>query len=215
MNKDQSAVIFDLDGTLWDSGDTVAEAWNDWCGAQGICRRFKPDECRSYCGKTLEEIAALVFPELEKARREELLLGCCMAENLPLSEKGGTLYPDLIPVLEELKKHHFLAVVSNCQEGYIEAFFRGNKTGYLFADSENAGRTGLTKGENIRLVMERNGIRRAVYVGDTDGDRKAAEQAGIPFIHAAYGFSTVERADAVIRSFRELPQVLASLLNES
>ena len=214
MNKDQSAVIFDLDGTLWDACDTVAVAWNGYCAAQGVARRFTPDECRSCCGKTLEEIAGLIFPELDVQRREALMLGCCLAENEPLSERGGVLYPDLIPVLEELKKRYFLAVVSNCQEGYIEAFFRGNKTGYLFADSENAGRTGLTKGENIRLVMERNGIRRAVYVGDTDGDRKAAEQAGIPFIHAAYGFGTVERADAVIRSFRELPQVLASLLNE-
>ena len=210
----KQAIIFDLDGTLWDSGDTVALAWNGYCAENGVDRTFTPDQCRSYCGKTLEEIAALVFPELDAPAREALLLGCCLAENGPLSERGGVLYPDEISVLEALRERYFLAVVSNCQEGYIEAFFTGNGTGYLFSDAENAGRTGLSKGENIRLVMERNGIEKALYVGDTDGDRRAAEQAGIPFIHAAYGFGTVGRADAVIRGFRELPAAVDKLLQK-
>ena len=106
-------------------------------------------------------------------------------------------------------------MVSNCQAGYIEAFFAGNRTGHLFDDSENPGRTGLTKGENIRLVMARNGIKRSVYVGDTDGDRRAAEEAGVPFIHAAYGFGTAKRADAVIRSLRELPAAADRLLGDA
>lgn len=211
MNENKKAVIFDLDGTLWDACDTVAIAWNGYCAGQGVTRRFTPDECRSCCGKTLEEIAGMIFPDLDRQRREELMLGCCLAENQPLSEAGGVLYPDLIPVLEDLKKQYFLAVVSNCQVGYIEAFFAGNRTGHLFDDCENAGRTGLSKGQNIRLVMARNGIERAVYVGDTDGDRRAAREAGIPFIHAAYGFGTVEKADAVIRAFRELPDALSKL----
>ena len=208
------AVIFDLDGTLWDACDTIAAAWNGHLASQGVSLRFTPDECRGFCGKTMEEIAALAFPELPTARREALLRGCCKAENAPLSERGGILYPDLIPVLETLRQRYFLAVVSNCQEGYIEAFFQGNHTGYLFDDFENAGRTGLSKGQNIRLVMERNGIEKAVYVGDTEGDRRAAIEAGVPFIHAAYGFGTVERSDAVIRCFRELHAAVDKLLQK-
>lgn len=212
--KKTKAVIFDLDGTLWDSSEIIAPAWNGWCREHGVDRVFTPAECRSYCGKTLEQIAALVFPDMEPARREEILLGCCMEENPVLSVRGGSLYPDLLPVLQSLRKRYFLAVVSNCQEGYIEAFFTGNRTGPFFDDSENAGRTGLSKGENIRLVLRRNGIERAVYVGDTDGDQAAARQAGVPFIHAAYGFGAVSGADAVIRSVRELPAAAARLLGE-
>ena len=48
-------------------------------------------------------------------------------------------------------------------------------------DIEMSGRIGLDKGSNIRLVMERNNITQAVYVGDTQKDAAAAEKAGIPF----------------------------------
>ncbi len=208
----ETAVIFDLDGTLWDSCETIAPAWSRVCAGRGIDRTFTPDECRGYCGKTLEEIAALVFPDRPEEWRNAVLKACCAAENEPLSRVGGRLYPGLEAVLTKLRRNHFTAVVSNCQEGYIEAFFTGNRTARFFDDSENAERTGLTKGGNIRLVMARNGVGRAVYVGDTEGDRRAAEEAGIPFIHAAYGFGRVSSADAVIQSLEGLPAAVRALL---
>ena len=204
--KKTRAVLFDLDGTLWDAAETIAPAWNGWCRAHGVARRFTPDDCRSYCGKTLPEIAAVVFPEAEPAWREAVIEGCCEAECVPLAERGGRLYPGTEEVLRTLAQDYLLAVVSNCGLGYIEAFFTGNRTGGYFEDYENAGRTGLSKGENIRLVLERNGIEQAVYVGDTEGDRAAARQAGLPFLHAAYGFGAVSKADAVLQSITELPE---------
>lgn len=204
----KQALIFDLDGTLWDASDTIAPIWNRCLAERGIDLRVTPADCRGYCGKTLEEIAALAFPEADPAWREEVLLACCAAENEPLSRTGGRLYPGLEAVLTELRRDWLLAVVSNCQEGYIEAFFTGNNTGHLFDDYESAGRTGLSKGENIRLVMARNGFERAVYVGDTEGDRLAAEEACVPFVHAAYGFGAVKRCDAAICSLAELPAAL-------
>ena len=204
----KKGILFDLDGTLWDASETIAPAWNGWCRAHGVDRVFTPADCRSYCGKTLPEIAAVIFPEAEPAWREAVVEGCCEAECIPLAEHGGLLYPCTEAVLERLHEEYFLAVVSNCGLGYIEAFFSGNHTGKYFDDSENAARTGLSKGENIRLVMERNGIEQAVYVGDTAGDQAAARIAGIPFIHAAYGYGKVDDADAVIRRIAELLQVV-------
>ena len=66
-----------------------------------------------------------------------------------------------------------------------------------FTDWECSGRTGLPKGENIRLVVERNHLQAPVYVGDTRLDYEAAQQAGVPFIHAAYGFGTIEGVTAI------------------
>ncbi len=67
-----------------------------------------------------------------------------------------------------------------------------------------SGRTGMDKGKSIKLLMERNGVQNAVYVGDTEGDENAARYAGIPFIWASYGFGKAKSPDKVIGSIREL-----------
>ncbi|MEK3699049.1 hypothetical protein NYE33_18925 [Paenibacillus sp. FSL R10-2199] len=46
--------------------------------------------------------------------------------------------------------------------------------------------------------MERNHLSSPVYVGDTEGDRRAAEITGIPFVYASYGFGEVSSYDYVI-----------------
>ncbi|MDE7279616.1 MAG: HAD hydrolase-like protein, partial [Oscillospiraceae bacterium] len=95
-------------------------------------------------------------------------------------------------------------IVSNCQSGYIETFLEYHKLGKYFADFECPGGTGFAKAENIRIVMERNGLEKAVYVGDTQGDLDASDSAGIPFIHAAYGFGNVDRNVPEAQSFSEV-----------
>lgn len=207
-------IIWDLDGTMWNSGEQVAIAWNEYTKAHGIDRQFTPDDCRSYCGKTLEQIAAVVFPDAEPAWREKVIIECCDAECIPLAKYGGELYDGLKEVLGKLHETYHLSVVSNCGLGYIEAFFTGNKTLEFFDDYENAARTGMGKAENIRLVMERNGIDRAIYIGDTQGDFNAAKQAGVDFVLAAYGFGDAPEACWKIDSLYELPAVVEKIFSE-
>ena len=80
-----------------------------------------------------------------------------------------------------------------------------------FDDYEEWGRTGLLKAGNIRLVMERNGAEKAVYIGDIHKDCDASHEAGIPCIWAAYGFGTISDAEATVREFKELPAALKEL----
>ena len=76
-------------------------------------------------------------------------------------------------------------------------------TGEIFEDYEYCARTGLEKGGNIRLIVERNGLKNAVYVGDTLMDKKGAEEAGVDFIYAEYGFGRLKEKNT-IKSFQEL-----------
>ena len=87
-------------------------------------------------------------------------------------------------------------------------------TGVHIKDTECIGRTGLNKAGNIRLIIERNGLDRAVYLGDTERDMHSAHDAGIPFIHAAYGFGSGFEAEYRINSFRELPKLLEKIFEE-
>lgn len=86
----------------------------------------------------------------------------------------------------------------------IESFLKTSKLSEYFQDYECNGRTKLSKGENIELIMKRNKIERAVYVGDTINDKEAADFAKIPFIYASYGFGLVEQYDYKIDNIKDL-----------
>ena len=74
----------------------------------------------------------------------------------------------------------------------------------LFIDYESAGRTKQNKKENIKILMERNNISKAFYIGDTESDKNAAKLNKLPFIYANYGFGNVTSYDYVISIFIDL-----------
>lgn len=207
----KKGIIFDMDGTLWDSAEGVAKSWTRIVNREyDKTRIITVDEIHGIMGKTMDKIAEAMFPELEENERLDLLEKCCKDENEYLREHGGILYPDLEETLAELKKDYNLYIVSNCQSGYMEAFLDYYGFWKYFEDMECFGNNGLQKGENIRRLAHRNGLTHGVYVGDIQGDYDATVEAGLPFIHAAYGFGTINRETPAIRCFRELPEVMKS-----
>ena len=211
----KKAIIFDLDGTLWDSSEQVAQAWNEVLSRYpelGLTVTAK--DLHGFMGKTLPDIGRLMLPDLPDDKRDAIMNECCGYENEYLSKTGGVLFPELRETLSGLKEKYSLIIVSNCQDGYIECFLDYYGLWELFEDFECPGRTGKGKGDNIRIVMERRGIEKAVYLGDTQGDLDSADYAGIPFILAEYGFGSVDRETEKIGSFKELPEAVKRVLGE-
>lgn len=199
------SMIFDLDGTLWDSTDTILLSWESILkGDKRITSKITKKDLERVMGLQVPEIGKRLFPYLDEQTREQLLEDCCLAENKYIEKHGGILYNHVEDVLKVLSQKYKLFIVSNCQDGYIEAFYQYHQLGQYFTDYENPGRTFLSKGENIKLITERNHLSQPVYVGDTEGDQKAARYAGIPFVYAKYGFGQVRDYDYVIESFDEL-----------
>ena len=88
--------------------------------------------------------------------------------------------------LAALKRDGYhLSIVSNCQKGYIEAFLDHYDLWELVEDIECYGNNLRQKGENIRLVVERNRLDEAVYVGDIQGDYDASgrQESGLSTPH--------------------------------
>ncbi len=200
------SIIFDLDGTLWDSTSAAAVIWQQVVDEEfpDITDRVTADRLRGLYGLPLEEIAVRLF---EHSPRERALaaMRVCVRKQCPyLAEHGAVLMEGVREGLAALKERYRLFIVSNCQGGYIESFLAGEKLSGIFEDFECPGRTGMLKAENIRLIMRRNGLKRPVYVGDTAGDLEASDAAGVPFVFAAYGFGSAREYDNRIESFREL-----------
>ena len=202
----ERAVIFDLDGTLWDSSVQVIEAWNS------IIKKYPetkavvtPKKMATYMGKVLEEISAMLFEDISKDRGLEIMTECSDYELEYLKDHSGVPYEDLEETLKALP--YPLFIVSNCQRGYIETFLECCGLGKYFKDFECSGNTGNPKGENILEIIRRNEIKNAVYVGDTQGDCNASQVAGIPFIFAEYGFGNADRFDRKIKNIKELAEI--------
>ena len=205
-------VIFDLDGTLWDSADSVAESWNMVLRNAGVDITVTADDIRRNMGKTMNDIADDLYASLPEEERYALARRCEVFENEYIAEKGGNLFEGVRETLEQLLSAGVkMSIVSNCQEGYIPAFLKSMNMDKYFVDYEEWGRSGLLKADNIRLVMKRNGVDKAVYVGDIQKDADASAKAGVPCIWAAYGFGHIDKPAGVLKEFSELPQVLRSL----
>ena len=198
-----------MDGTLWDSSENVAASWNEAVRKLGYKRaEITRSDVMGIMGLTMDRIANIIFSDLPKDERIDLLDKCCANENDYLRRHGGILYPDVESTLIRLKSSYHLYIVSNCQSGYIEAFLEYYGFGKYFEDIECYGNNLLEKGDNIALVVKRNGLNKAWYVGDIQGDCDASMKAGVDFIHAAYGFGKIAREVPELAEFRGLPDLM-------
>ena len=209
----KKGIIFDMDGTLWDSASQVAKSWNEAAKKEGYEYNITSADIMAVMGKPMDELASLIFKHEPKEVYMKLLDVCGAYENEYLRQHGAVLYPNLRPVMEKLKeKDYHLYIVSNCQSGYIEAFLDYYKFHDLLEDIECYGNNTKQKNENISLIVNRNNLDKAVYVGDIQGDYEATTKAGLPFIHAAYGFGKINADVDRINSLKELPEIIGNII---
>lgn len=206
-------LLFDLDGTLWDSVDAICLSWNSVLERRaphlaGLVTRENVTGCM---GMLLPDIVKKLVPGIPEGEIRPLMAELLEVENAYVAVHGGILYPKVPETLETLAREYPLFIVSNCQAGYIEAFFQAHGLGRYFKDFEDPGRTGKPKGDNIALVVQRNGLKHPLYIGDTQGDCNAAAQAGVPFLHAAYGFGHIDHEVPHVDAFEDIPAAVVSL----
>ena len=208
MNK-IDGMIFDVDGTLWDSTGVVQKAWNKAIQDSHIDGvHITADDLKGLFGLPMDDIIYAIMPNESEETRQKFKPLCFSYEHEFLEREPGALYPDLESTLSELSKQIPLFVVSNCQAGYVELFYR--KTGFekYFKDHLCPGDTGLLKADNIKLIKEKFDLKNPVYIGDTHMDEEACRKAGVPFVFAAYGFGHGIKPDFTINTLPELMEII-------
>lgn len=199
------ALIFDLDGTLWDSCATVAKAWT-----QGAIEMGRPDLVltadlvKTTMGLTFDEIFEKLWPQLSHHDRRLIGHHCETVETALLLSEPGTLFQDVAQGIKDLSSKYRIMIVSNCQSGYIENFLHHSGLEDFVEDWECFGDTHQPKSANIKMVCERNQLGSAIYFGDTAKDESSSREAGLPFAFVEWGFGQTQAPDLSFASFGEL-----------
>lgn len=206
------AIIFDIDGTIWDSREVVALAWQAAIHDHtNLPADFDAESIGRHFGKPMKEIFQAIYPELSDDELDVLTPYLYEYEHRYLRERKPKPYEGVFETLELLAKQYDLYIVTNGQKGYTEAMLDATGLHPYFKGWLSYGDTMAPKDVTIRKLMEQYNIKRTCYVGDTTGDLDAAAKAGIPFIYCAYGLGEVTCAECEIEQIRALPEAIKLL----
>ena len=180
-------IIFDVDGTLWDSAKEVAESWTEILKKHDECMVYEDEYLKEHSGEFYEGLFETVFTLRQMGISLFIVSNCQEGYIETLIEDGGF----------------------SLEKAYGEKYSDDDGIDIFdFTDIECYGHTGFEKAENIKLLIEKNNLIKdeTVYFGDTEMDEKASNTAGISFIHAAYGFGKAVNPIFTVSDIRLLPK---------
>ncbi len=211
--KKNIGILFDLDGTLWETTDSVYQSLNEVAKKYDL-NPIDRDKVMSGFGLNKYDYSKLFFPDFNEEERLNLLEEVDNKNINLLTNNGGYIYPGLEQVLFELNSKYDLYIVSNTNhKEYIEAFLISSKLWKYFKNYEAASEILVSKGEAILKVIENYELDMAIYVGDTFKDMEAANIAGIPFVQCLYGYGDNLNTKYYVNNVEELPEVIENILN--
>ena len=211
----KKAILFDLDGTLTDSGEGIIN-----CAILALEHYGLPipsrEEMRVFVGPPLHESFIKHGVPAEKA---EEAIKIYRSRYIPIGAYENTPYPGIRELLETLKAagHKLYVATSKPEEMSIKILQHFDIAKYF---DQICGATMDTSRSSkeavIAYLLEQNGrADNMIMVGDTKFDILGAKEHGIPAIGVSWGYGKVEDmeaagAKAIAYSMEEL---LSLLLN--
>ena len=141
------SLIFDIDGTLWDSTALVAEGYNVQLRKEGLDHLcVTRDDLLKLFGRTMAAIADAMFETIPAPERYALMDRCIDSEQEYLwANECDVYYPGVKETLEILAKKYRLFIVTNAQKGYPEVCMEKLGVSHLFSGHLTYGDTLLEK----------------------------------------------------------------------
>jgi phosphoglycolate phosphatase len=183
------ALIFDIDGTLWNACAASAKGWNNALVKMGIEQTVTAKQIESVAGLPFENCIETLLPSLMNAY-PHLLAALNKAELEVVENEGGIFYEGVLDGIKLLSESHQIFLVSNCQDWYLKLFLELSGLETLLEGYDCNGLSGLPKHDMLTNLKNKYDIKNPVYIGDTASDEAACRQANLDFIHVSYGFGT-------------------------
>ena len=184
-------VIFDLDGTLLDTLQDLADSTNYALSVHRMPARTL-EEVRTFVGNGVGRLIHLAVPEGTPAEEEAACLADFRAHYLLNMENKTAPYPGVPALLEHLQAAGIrTAVVSNKFDGAVKGLcqnYFGDRLPVAIGESQGVARKPAP--DTVFRALAELGAEPAgaVYVGDSDVDIATAQNAGLPCISVSWGF---------------------------
>lgn len=206
----KNGILFDLDGTLLDTLEDLADAVNH------VLRQFDyPErtigEVRRFVGSGAALLIQRAVPE--GADPEPVLAAFrtfydthCQVKTKP--------YEGILDALAELGKEYPIAVVSNKPDSAVKALCADYFPG-VYARGESSDCPRKPAPDMVEKAMEAIGVERCIYVGDSEVDVATAQNAGVPCLTVLWGFRDREELEtAGAKHFCDDPADLIGALKD-
>lgn len=193
--KKYQAVIFDLDGTILDTLDDLANSLNACLAMHGFPARTI-QEVRRFVGNGIHKLVERGVPEGTDSAKIEAVFADFRVYYKQHCDDMTKPYDGIMRLLKQLREDGYqLAVVSNKADEAVqilcEQYFHG-----IFAVTVGEREDVKKKPapDSVYAVLQELGIEKsqAVYVGDSEVDIETARNAGMNCISVSWGFRDTE-----------------------
>lgn len=185
-------ILFDLDGTLLDTLEDLADATN-FALKQFGCPERSVDYVRSVIGNGALRQITLALPEDTDLDPKEVLavykkyyVNHCNIKTKP--------YPGILEALAALQEKYPVGIVTNKPHAaaapLCEAHFPG-----VFALGESPELPRKPNADMVHYAMKQLGVDCCVYVGDSEVDIRTAENSGVPCLTVLWGLRSREQLE--------------------
>lgn len=209
-----TAIIWDLDGTLLDTLEDLKDAVN-YALTRFHCPERTLEEIRRFVGNGAALLIRRAMPGDSTLDPQEVLACYRDYYDAHCRIKTGP-YPGIMEVLEKLQCLGYpMAVVSNKPDTAVKTlcsqFFPG-----LYARGESGECPRKPAPDMVFRAMEALGVTRCIYVGDSEVDVATAKNANVPCLSVLWGFRdrdvlTQAGAAHFCENTKQLPEILGAM----
>ena len=191
-------ILFDLDGTLVDTGKGIINSVYFCIKEKGL-KNISLDEAKLFVGPPLVDSFMKVFKmDYENA------VECTRSFRAYYAEKGKfecVLYPNVRNTLEKLVKDGFsLYIATSKPTVFAKEILDRFKIEHLFKDiiGSNLDNSLSKKNEIISFLIEKHKLEKmhTIMIGDKANDIFGARKAGIDSIGVLYGYGSIEEVSS-------------------